>query len=148
MHDALEARRLDQFRMTSAVTTRWSDNDMYGHLNNAVYYELFDTAINSWLAQHASDGFERSVVIGVVAESACRFHADLSFPGVVTVGFRISRLGRSSVTYELGCFEGVDPAADAMASASGRWVHVYVGRDSKRPTPVPAPLRAVMASLT
>ena len=122
------------------ATTRWSDNDMYGHLNNAVYYELFDSAINGWLITGAGADVLALPELGVVAESGCRFFRELEYPGLLDVGVRVERLGRSSITYALGLFgaEQDDPAA------VGHWVHVYIDRDTRRPTPIPDDLRAAM----
>ncbi|MET0953575.1 MAG: thioesterase family protein [Aeromicrobium sp.] len=130
-----------------AHLTRWSDNDMYGHLNNAKYYELFDTTINTWIAEHTGGDFTDKTVIGVVAESGCRFHAELSFPGHVTVGLRLERLGNSSVVYELAVFDGQDPAETLTAAATGRWVHVYIDRADKTTVPIPEDLRAALVEL-
>jgi acyl-CoA thioester hydrolase len=135
---------LADFPVRQLAVTRWSDNDMYGHMNNAVYYELFDSAINAWTGRHGGVDFAGAAVLGVVAESGCRYHAQVAFPGPVTVGLSVLRLGRSSVTYRLGLFAGDSPAEDDLSSATGRWVHVYVGRQSERPVPIPAPLRAAM----
>lgn len=136
-----------EFPVLHVVSTRWADNDMYGHVNNAVYYAYFDAAINTWLAEHLDTPFEKVAVMGVVAESGCRFLRPVRFPGQVTIGVRIMRLGRSSVTYQLGVFEGASPAADDEARAVGHWVHVYVERESGRTCPVPDVLRAAMEPL-
>lgn len=143
----LPPRPLGDFPVRSAITTRWSDNDMYGHLNNARYYELFDTTINAWIAEHTGASFEQKSVIGVVAESGCRFHTELSFPGILTVGLRVERVGRSSVTYCLGLFDGEAPAEDAPSSATGHWVHVYIDREAKGSTPIPDDLRSALQSI-
>ena len=143
----VEGAPLGDFPVRHLVTTRWADNDMYGHVNNAVYYAYFDAAINSWIAAHLDVPFEQMEVIGVVAESGCRFLRPLSFPGAVTIGFRIERLGRSSVRYALGVFEGDAPSDAAPASAEAHWVHVYVDRVSGRSCPIPAPLKAAMAPI-
>lgn len=143
----LSAATLAEFGVRFVATTRWSDNDMYGHLNNAVYYELFDAAINGWLAER-QEAFETTDVIGVVAESACRFFGELAFPGEVTVALAVARLGNSSVTYRLGLFDGADPAEDAPAAAVGHWVHVYLDRQSRQSVPIPAALRELMATQT
>ncbi|WP_297618965.1 thioesterase family protein [Nocardioides sp.] len=127
--------------------TRWSDNDMYGHLNNAKYYELFDTTINTWIAEHTGGDFAHKAVIGVVAESACRFHSELSFPGYVTVGLRVQRLGNSSVVYEIGIFDGERPDPTLTAAATGRWVHVYIDRTAKSTVPIPEDLRGPLGEL-
>jgi acyl-CoA thioester hydrolase len=120
---------------------------MYGHMNNAKYYELFDTTINTWIAEHTGGDFIHKAVIGVVAESGCRFHAELSFPGHVTVGLRVERLGRSSVVYEAAIFDGQDPAETLTATATGRWVHVYIDRAAKTTVPIPEDLRAALVEL-
>jgi len=143
----VEGAFLRDFPVRHVVTTRWADNDMYGHVNNAVYYAYFDAAINSWIAPHLDVPFEQVGVMGVVAESGCRFLRPLSFPGAVTIAFRIERLGRSSVSYALGAFEGEDPTDDAIACAEGHWVHVYVDRVTGLSCPIPASLKAAMASI-
>lgn len=110
------------------VGTRWADNDMFGHLNNAVYYQLFDTAINAWI--NTSTGVDPLAmpVLGIVAESGCRYFSELRFPESLMVGLAVTRLGRSSVTYRLGVFKEPDDAG--VITALGHWVHVYVDRTS------------------
>ncbi|MEO7446947.1 MAG: thioesterase family protein [Humibacillus sp.] len=150
MSDAAVARTLtlDDFAVHRRVTTRWSDNDMYGHLNNAVYYELFDSAINGWQAEHASSDPLTDPTQGVVAESGCAFFAEVGFPSALVVGLRVARLGTSSVTYELGLF--IDPHASAAGptdpsiKALGHWVHVEIDAVTRRPTPIPDHLRALL----
>lgn len=132
---------LDDFPVRWAVTTRWADNDMFGHLNNAVHYELFDTAINGWLVEQTGVDPVTSPTPGVVAESGCRYLAELGFPEPLTVGLAVTRLGRSSVTYQLGLFGG---GRGATAAAVGHWVHVYIDRETRRSSPIPDDLRAVM----
>jgi acyl-CoA thioester hydrolase len=144
MADPLEQYPLQDYPVRLPALTRWSDNDMYGHLNNAIYYELFDSAINTWLAESAGVSYAETDVIGVVAESGCRFHGELAFPQSLTVGLRISRLGRSSVVYRLGLFGGTSPAPDELPSATCRWVHVYIDRASRRSVEIPGKLRAAM----
>jgi acyl-CoA thioester hydrolase len=122
------------------ATTRWSDNDMYGHLNNAVYYELFDSAINGWLITGAGVDVMALPQLGVVAESGCRFFRELEYPHALDVGVRVERLGRSSITYALGLF-----AADAEeVAALGHWVHVYIDRTSRSSVPIPAAVRELL----
>lgn len=121
------------------VTTRWTDNDMFGHLNNAVYYGLFDTAINGWI--NTTCGIDPVSVpwLGVVAESGCRYFSELKFPDPLTVGLAVTRLGNSSVTYRLGLW-----GPDGPVSAVGHWVHVYVDRATRRPVPMPENIRALL----
>jgi acyl-CoA thioester hydrolase len=137
---------LADFPVHRPVTTRWSDNDMYGHLNNAVYYELFDSAINGWQAEHATIDPITDATQGVVAESGCAFYAEVAFPAPLVVGLRVARLGTSSVTYELGLFVDPDRAEspDPRIKALGHWVHVEIDTTTRRPTPIPAHLRALM----
>ena len=144
MTDPLEQRTLQDYPVHIPALTRWSDNDMYGHLNNAVYYEVFDSAINGWLAENVALNYTETDVIGVVAESGCRFHGELAFPQALTVGLRVARLGRSSVVYDLALFEGASPDLDASARATCRWVHVYLDRSSKRSTEIPTGLHQLM----
>jgi acyl-CoA thioester hydrolase len=127
------------------VLTRWTDNDMFGHLNNAVYYELFDTAINGWL--NTSTGLDPVTApwLGVVAESGCRYFAELQFPDPLVVGLAVTRLGSSSVTYRLAVFAPPeDPGVAKEVAAVGHWVHVYVDRDTRRPVPIPDALRTLL----
>jgi acyl-CoA thioester hydrolase len=132
----------EDFPVLRPVTTRWSDNDMFGHLNNSVYYELFDTAINGWLADATGRDGVTVDVIGVVAESRCVFFGEVGFPASLTVGLRVARLGRTSVTYQLGVF-GDDPGT----AAYGTWTHVYVDRTTRRPVEPPAHLRRAFESI-
>jgi len=126
------------------LTTRWNDNDPYGHLNNVAYYAFFDAAVNAILVEAGLLDPATSPVIGVVAESACRFHAPLSFPAPVEIGVAVDHLGRSSVRYRVAAFG----AAAAEASAEGRLTHVYVERATGRPTPIPAAQRRLMETMT
>lgn len=128
------------------VLTRWADNDMFGHLNNAVYYQLFDTAINGWIAAHVDVDPVAMPELGVVAESGCRFLGELGFPDRLAVGLAVTRLGRSSVTYRLAVFRAPEGDAAAPAAAIGHWVHVYVDRASRRPVPIPEGIRALLST--
>lgn len=125
------------------VQTRWADNDMFGHLNNAVYYQLFDTAINAWIAKGTSADAMAAPWLGVVAESSCRYFAELKFPADLVVGLAVTRLGTSSVTYRTALFAA---GSDSRLAAVGSWVHVYVDRDTRRPIPIPAEVRELLAS--
>ena len=125
------------------MSTRWKDNDPYGHLNNVVYYELFDAAVNDLLIRAGLLDPATSPVIGLVVESSCRFFASLAFPDAVEVGVRVEQLGRSSVRYVLAVFRAGEPTA----AAQGRYTHVYVERASGRPTPIPEGHRRLMEAL-
>ena len=131
------------YRAFGSITTRWADNDVYGHVNNVVYYAFFDTAVNRHLIEAGALDPERGTVIGLVVETGCRYHAPLSFPDEVTAGIRVGHAGRSSVSYELGLF----PGADDVATAEGHLVHVYVDRATRRPVPLPDALRTVVDRL-
>ncbi|MDT5127805.1 MAG: acyl-CoA thioester hydrolase [Mycobacterium sp.] len=126
------------------VHTRWTDNDMFGHLNNAVYYELFDTAINGWI--NTSTGVDPVTApwLGVVAESGCRYFAELAFPDPLVVGLAVTRLGSTSVTYRLAVFGPAEPEVPAPVAAVGHWVHVYVDRSTRRPVPIPEAIRSLL----
>jgi acyl-CoA thioester hydrolase len=126
------------------VHTRWTDNDMFGHLNNAVYYSLFDTAINAWINTSTDVDPVTAPWLGVVAESGCRYFAELKFPDPLVVGLAVTRLGTSSVTYRLALFESAEPSVAVPVAAVGNWVHVYVDRSTRRPVPVPEAIRALL----
>ncbi|MGB8387562.1 acyl-CoA thioesterase [Mycobacterium sp.] len=129
--------------------TRWADNDMFGHLNNAVYYQLFDTAINAWINTGTGVDPISTPALGIVAESGCRYFSELHFPESLVVGLAVTRLGRSSVTYRLGVFrpqEGHEEARFQPITALGHWVHVYVDRVSRKPVPIPDAIRALLST--
>jgi acyl-CoA thioester hydrolase len=138
----LPTRRAD-FRVLRAITTRWHDNDHYGHVNNVVYYAYFDTAVNGFLIEASGVDIRGLPEIGIVAETSCRFMRELSFPDTVWAGLALEKLGSSSVIYRIGLFrnEEVEPAA------IGRFVHVYVNAQTRRPVPVPAQIRAALTAL-
>ena len=125
------------------IPTRWADNDAYGHVNNTVYYEWFDTAVNGWLIENGLLNVENGPVVGLVVATSCSYFAPLSFPDDVEVGLSLERLGTSSVTYRLGVF-GI---GDAHASAQGRFTHAYVDRDQRRPLPLSDGWRTSLAAL-
>lgn len=133
----------DQYAVIRPIPTRWADNDVYGHVNNAAYYGFFDTAVNAWLIERGLLDTDASPAIGLVVETGCRYHAPLSFPETIEAALRVARLGTSSVRYELALFS----QDEAMAAAEGHFVHVYVDRETRRPTPVPDPVRAALQSL-
>jgi acyl-CoA thioester hydrolase len=126
------------------IATRWADNDAYGHVNNTVYYEWFDTAVNAWLIEAGLLDIALGDPIGLVVETGCSYFSSLSFPGEVEVGIAVERLGSSSVTYRIGVFG----AGEREPSAQGQFTHVYVGRDSRRPAPLPEHWRAKLQTLT
>jgi len=126
-----------------AIGTRWMDNDVYGHVNNVVYYSYFDTVVNQYLVEHGVLEIGASPVIGLVVETACRYFSPIAFPDTIHAGLRVGRLGRSSVRYEIGIFRNDEP----LASAQGHFVHVYVDRASRRATPLPQALRAALEPL-
>ena len=132
------------YRHFRRITTRWMDNDVYGHVNNVVYYSFFDTAVNATLIEAGVLDPATSAIIGLVVETGCRYAAPLSFPADVDAGIRVARLGTSSVRYEVGLFA----ADEERAAAEGFFVHVYVDRTTRRPAGLPADLRAFLEGLT
>lgn len=131
------------YRLFRSVPTRWADNDIYGHVNNVVYYSWFDTAVNALLIERGALDIHHGTTVGFVAETRCNYFAALAYPQTIDVGLRVAHIGTSSVRYEIGLFaEGVDSAA-----AQGYLVHVYVNRQSGRPVPLPATLRPVLDAL-
>lgn len=129
------------------VLTRWADNDMFGHLNNAVYYQLFDTAINGWINTNLGIDPLTAPALGIVAESGCRYFSELHFPQRLVIGLAVTRLGRSSVTYRLGVFRADEKAGEHEAIAAlGHWVHVYVDRAGRRPQPIPDAIRTLLST--
>ncbi|MBA2963402.1 MULTISPECIES: acyl-CoA thioesterase [Ramlibacter] len=131
------------YRAFRPITTRWMDNDAYGHVNNVVYYSWFDTAVNAYLIEQGVLDIHGGATIGLVIETQCNYFAPLAFPQAVEAGIRVAKLGTSSVRYEVGLFGAGEP----VTAAKGHFVHVYVDRGSRRPVPLPAPLRAVLEEL-
>jgi acyl-CoA thioester hydrolase len=135
------------FTVWRRATTRWADDDAYGHLNNARYYELFDTAVNAFLFEATGTNIRRLPAIGVVAETSCRYFREIGFPEPVDMGLALDRLGTSSVIYRIGLFQG----GSDLAAAVGRFVHVYVdnanGPGDRPVRPVPDVIREVLAPL-
>lgn len=126
-----------------AITTRWSDNDVYGHLNNVIYYSFFDTVINDYLITVGGLDVVASSVVGITVESHCEYHSSIAFPDTVVAGLRVAHLGKTSVRYEIAIFRN----AELDASASGHFVHVFVERATMRPTPIPGELRSALAKI-
>ena len=138
-----QAARRSDFRVFRPITTRWADNDAYGHVNNVVYYAWFDTVVNAHLIEAGALDVERSPVIGLVVETHCNYFAPLAFPQQVEAGLRVAHIGRSSVRYAIGLFAQGAPEA----AAHGHFVHVYVDRGSRRPAALPAHLQLVLEKL-
>lgn len=132
------------FAQFISLTTRWNDNDIYGHLNNVVYFELFDTAINSYLIENKLIDIHHGETVGLVVENKCSYFSSVKFPDALDVGIRVAKIGNTSVTYEIGIFN-----KDAeISSAVGTFVHVYVERVSHKPAPLSDAFRAGLQKLT
>ncbi|HEX7891126.1 MAG TPA: thioesterase family protein [Ramlibacter sp.] len=131
------------YKAFRAISTRWMDNDAYGHVNNVVYYSWFDTAVNAHLIEQGVLDIRRGETIGLVIETQCNYFAPVAFPQVVEAGLRVARIGTSSVRYEVGLFVQGEP----LTVAKGHFVHVYVDRASRRPAALPAPLKKVLEAL-
>ena len=139
--DALPVR--GDFTVLWRITTRWEDEDVYGHVNNVVYYSYFDTAVNGYLMQATGTDIRTLDAYGVVAETGCRFLRELRFPDDVEAGLRVTRLGTSSVVYEIALFQGESDEPAAV----GRFVHVYVSGAERAVTPVPDVIRTALEPL-
>lgn len=133
----------DRYRHFLVVPTRWMDNDIYGHVNNVVYYSYFDTVINRYLIGEGGLDIAAGPVIGIAAESHCRYRRPVTFPTDIDAGLAVGKLGRSSVRYEIGLFA----QGEAEAAAEGWFVHVFVDRGTRRPSPIPDRLRAALERL-
>ena len=125
------------------ISTRWMDNDVYGHVNNVSYYSYFDTAVNGYLIEAGVLDFHAGEVIGLVVETHCNYFAPLAFPRPVHAGIRVAHIGRSSVRYEIGLFDDEDP----VTAAAGHFVHVYVDRETRRPVALPERFLAALQPL-
>ena len=131
------------FAHFAGITTRWIDNDVYGHVNNVVYYEFFDTVVNGYLIAQGALDIANGTMIGLVVETHCNYFKPVAFPDTLRVGLRVATLGTSSVRYEVGIFRNDDDTA----AAQGHFVHVYVDRATNRPVPLPAALKQALAKL-
>ena len=125
------------------ITTRWADNDAYGHVNNVVYYSWFDTVVNNYLIEQGVLDIQHGGTIGLVVQTHCNYFSPIAFPQTVRAGLRVAQLGRSSVRYEIGLFAD----DEATTAAKGYFIHVYVDRHTRRPVPLPGPLKAVLEKL-
>lgn len=132
------------YRAFRPITTRWMDNDIYGHMNNVVHYSLFDTAVNGWLIAQGALDVHGGGQIGLVVETGCRYFAEMAYPDVVTAGIRVARLGNSSVRYEIGLFRNDDD----VAAAEGFFIHVYVDGRTRKPASLNDGLRNVLEKIT
>ncbi len=140
MRDTAKTR--NHFRHFLPISTRWADNDVYGHVNNVVYYQWFDTIVNEFLIAHGTLDIHAGEAIGLVVETHCNYFSSVAFPEPVTAGLCVAQLGKSSVRYEVGIFRGDDDTA----AAQGHFVHVYVDRITRKPTPIPERARALLDS--
>lgn len=131
------------YRVFRSISTRWMDNDAYGHVNNVVYYSWFDTAVNAYLIEQGVLDIAHGATIGLVIETQCNYFSPLTFPQTVEAGIRVARLGSSSVRYEVGLFA----QGAALTAAKGHFIHVYVDKQSRRPTPLPHNLKTVLETL-
>jgi len=131
----------EDFRHLLEIQTRWNDNDVYGHVNNVVYYAYFDTVINRFLIEQGGLDIERSPVIAVCVDSQCSFKHSIAFPDLLHAGLRVEKLGNSSVRYAIGIFHG------QVLCALGSFVHVFVERTTRKPTPIPPAIREALARI-
>lgn len=139
----IEKRARNAYPRFRPIPTRWADNDIYGHVNNAAYYGFFDTAVNCFLIEEAGLDIHGGNIIGLVVETGCNYFAALAYPETVEAGVRVARIGNSSVTYQIGLFrEGEDEPA-----AQGHFVHVYVDRDTRRPVSLPDAMRQALEAI-
>ena len=143
MSGTIERTKRSDYRRFQAISTRWMDNDVYGHVNNVVYYSWFDTAVNRLLVVAGQIDIHKGAVIGLVAETGCRYFAPTAFPDQIEAGVRVAHVGSSSVRYEIGLFRN----AEDEAAAVGYFVHVYVDRETKKPVPLTDAMRGFLESL-
>jgi acyl-CoA thioester hydrolase len=137
------AQERSRFKHFSSIDTRWMDNDIYGHVNNVVYYSYFDTAVNRYLIEAGALDIHAGEVIGLVVETQCNYFSSLEFPQTVEAGLRVAHLGTSSVRYDIGLFARGEP----LSAAVGHFVHVYVNRVTRKPVTLPPALRRALEPL-
>ena len=140
---ANETDTRDQYPHGIPIATRWNDTDLFGHVNNAVYYEYFDSVIHRYLMEAGGNDPLRGETLQFCVENRCQYHRELSFPETVDARLRVAKLGRSSVCFELGLFT----EANVAPAASGYFVHVFVDRSTHKPMPIPDPIRAALQRL-
>ncbi|RLA46561.1 MAG: acyl-CoA thioesterase [Gammaproteobacteria bacterium] len=131
------------YKVFYPITTRWSDNDIYGHVNNVIYYSYFDTAANRYLIEEGGLDISDGRIVGYVVNSGCQYHAPITYPETIEAGLRVDRLGNSSVQYGIAIFK----AGEAVAAAHGHFVHVFVEREANQSVPIPQNLRAALERL-
>jgi acyl-CoA thioester hydrolase len=143
MVDRPEPRGRGDFKAWRSFATRWADNDVYGHVNNTVFYQWFDSAVNAWLVDHHLLDIEAGPLIGLVVETRCSFFAPLTFPRPVEVGIGLVHMGNSSVRYRVGIFD----VGHVLTAAHGEFTHVYVDRETRRPATIPGDWRETLETL-
>ena len=139
----IQAKHRGDFVHFESIDTRWMDNDVYGHVNNVVYYSWFDTAVNRFLMTNGVLDIEYGAVIGLVIETQCNYFASVAFPDRICVGVSVTKLGNSSVRYDVGIFR----CDEEIASAQGHFVHVYVDRETRKPTAIPDDMRNLLNTI-
>lgn len=133
----------DRYPHFMSVQTRWSDNDIYGHVNNVTYYSYFDTVVNCFLIDEGGLDIQQASIIGVAVETMCHFNKPIAYPEPIDAGLRVGKIGHSSVRFEIGIFR----KGDEEAAASGHFIHVFVDRETNAPVPVPDAIRAALESI-
>jgi len=134
----------EDYKVFYPITTRWSDNDIYGHVNNVTYYSYFDTAANQYLIEEGGLDISDGSIVGYVVSSGCDYHSPITYPEPVEAGLRVDKLGNSSVQYGIAIFR----AGETEAAAHGHFVHVFVERETNRAVPIPENLRAALEKLS
>ena len=134
----------DYYRHFLTIPTRWMDNDVYGHVNNVVYYSFFDTVVNKFLMEERQLDYSKGEVVGLVVETKCQYFAPIAFPDVVVAGIKVAHIGTSSVRYEIGLFKN----DEEKPAAEGHFVHVYVTRSSNKPTPLTSEMRSILEKIS
>ena len=134
----------DYYRHFLTIPTRWMDNDVYGHVNNVVYYSFFDTVVNKFLIEQGQLDYSKGKVVGLVVETKCQYFAPIAFPDVVVAGIKVAHIGTSSVRYEIGLFKNDED----KPAAEGHFVHVYVTRSTNKPTPLSSEMRSILEKIS
>ena len=134
----------DHYQHFLTIPTRWMDNDVYGHVNNVVYYSFFDTVVNKFLIEQSQLDYSKGKVVGLVVETKCQYFAPIAFPDVVVAGIKVAHIGTSSVRYEIGLFKN----DEEKPAAEGHFVHVYVTRSSNKPTPLTSEMRSILEKIS